>query len=277
MFTDEPPFNEPPPDDAAAYDEAEEPAYSSWDQASHGPSPRPDWVITDGTALDEERGILKTGKEADVHLVNRSTADGRTNLLAAKQYRSAHHRLFHRDVGYQEGRRVRRSRENRAMARRTDFGRDLLAGQWAAAEFAALSTLYGLGAPVPYPVQLLGTELMLEFIGEPDGAAAPRLAQLRCPPQQARDLFAQCVAAMHTLAAGGWTHGDLSAYNMLVHDDRLVLIDLPQIVDIAANPLGQDFLLRDCRNVCTWFRARGVAADPDDLFGDLMAAAVSRW
>ena len=82
---------------------------------------------------------------------------------------------------------------------------------------------------------------------------------------------------MSALAAAGWAHGDLSPYNLLVLDDRLVLIDLPQIVDIAANPLGPDFLRRDCVNVCRWFTARGVAVDADELFGDLMAQAVAGW
>ena len=84
--------------------------------------------------------------------------------------------MFHRDAGYLEGRRVRRSRETRAMATRTAFGRELLSGQWANAEFGALSALWKAGARVPYPVQLIGSELMMEFIGTPDGEAAPRLA-----------------------------------------------------------------------------------------------------
>ena len=272
--------------------EFDEPAFSTWVTATHGPAPRPGWVITDGEALDEDLGVLKTGKEADVSLLRRYLppsylpsgsvqfgADqfGADSLMAAKRYRPAERRLFHRDATYTEGRRVRRSRENRAMSRRTEFGRELLAGQWAAAEFAALSQLWTLGVAVPYPVQLLGTELLLEFIGDPDGQAAPRLAQCRPSPAQAVDLYDQCVSAMSTLATAGWTHGDLSPYNLLVHQGRLVLIDLPQIVDIAANPLGAEFLRRDCVNVCRWFAARGVAADVDELFGDLMAEAVARW
>ncbi len=260
----------------------DEPAFSTWVEATHGPAPRPDWVITEGEALDEDLGVLKSGKEADVSLLRRYLPygyppSGGESLMAAKRYRPAERRLFHRDATYTEGRRVRRSRENRAMSRRTDFGRELLAGQWAAAEFAALSRLWTLGVAVPYPVQLLGTELLLEFIGDPDGQAAPRLAQCRPSPAQAADLYDQCRSAMSTLATAGWTHGDLSPYNLLVHEGRLVLIDLPQIVDIAANPLGADFLRRDCFNVCRWFAARGVAADADDLFGDLMAQAVARW
>lgn len=256
----------------------EGPSYSTWDAATHGPVPRPAWVVTAAAAIDDDLGVLKTGKEADVHLVRRAVPDGAISLLAAKRYRSAEHRMFHRDAAYQEGRRVRRSRETRAMARRTEFGRELLAGQWAIAEFTALSELWRLGVAVPYPVQLLGTELMLEFIGTPDGEAAPRLAQVRPGRAQAQELFEQCRAAMLALARAGWAHGDLSAYNLLVDHGRLVMIDLPQIVDVVANPHGPDFLHRDCANICGWFTSHGYPeADAEDLFGDLIATALARW
>ena len=139
-------------------------------------------------------------------------------LLAAKQYRDAQHRMFHRDAGYLEGRRMRRSRENRAMETRTEFGRELIAGQWSAAEFSVLSRLWSAGAAVPYPVQLPGTQLMMEFIGDADGVAAPRLAQLRPHPDEAAALFEQMHDALTCLADAGYTHGDLSPYNVLVHD-----------------------------------------------------------
>lgn len=257
----------------------DEPDYSTWDVATHGPEPHPDWLVTDLAAIDTDLGVLKTGKEADVHLVSRAVPDGREMLVAAKRYRGGDHRLFHRDASYTEGRRMRRSRESRAMARRTAFGRDVLAGQWAAAEFAALSRLWTAGAPVPYPVQLHGTELMLEFIGAPDGTAAPRLAQLRPRPAELADLFDQCVSAMSLLARAGYAHGDLSPYNLLVQPvnggNRLVLIDLPQIVDLAANPLGVEFLHRDCENVCRWFDRRGLTTvEFEHLFADLLAEAL---
>jgi RIO kinase 1 len=257
----------------------DDPGYSSWDIATHGPEPFPGWVVTQLAAIDTDLGVLKTGKEADVHLVERAVPGGPACLLAAKRYRTADHRMFHRDAGYTEGRRVRRSRETRAMTRRTDFGKALLAGQWAVAEFQALSALWQAGAPVPYPVQLLGTELMLEFIGDDTGVAAPRLAQLRPPRDQLQDLFDQCVAAMRTLARAGYAHGDLSAYNVLVRDDgRLVLIDLPQVVDLVANPQGPEYLRRDVANVCAWFAGRGLASvEFEHLFGDLMAEAVGAW
>lgn len=256
--------------------------YSSWFGSEHGPEPRPAWVITDHNALDAERGVLKTGKEADVHLVERwLPGTDAVTLLAAKRYRSAEHRQFHRDAGYLEGRRVRRSREMRAMARRTEFGRDLLAGQWAGAEFAALSRLWSIGfagghACVPYPVQLSGTELLMEFVGTPDGVAAPRLAALRPDPDVLRDLWEQLVAALGTLALAGYAHGDLSPYNLLVDDGRLVLIDLPQVVDVVGNPQGPAFLARDVTVVADWFRSKGLPeqlADAGRLTASLLADA----
>ena len=258
--------------------EHSQPAYSSWDTATHGPDPIPGWVVTALAAVDTELGILKSGKEADVHLVHRGVPATGGALLAAKRYRPAERRLFHRDAGYTEGRRVRRSRETRAMAHRTEFGRELLAGQWAAAEFSALSALWRAGAAVPYPVQLSGTELLLEFIGDDNGVPAPRLAQLRPDPEALTDLFEQCMDAMRLLARAGWAHGDLSPYNVLVHDGRVVFIDLPQIVDIATNPGGPEFLRRDCANLCAWFARRGLrTVEVDYLFGDLMAEAVAAW
>jgi RIO kinase 1 len=254
--------------------------WSTWDGALHGPKPRPDWVRTEHAAVDTELGMLKTGKEADVYLVRRAVPDtDRTSMMAAKRYRDGEHRLFHRDAGYLEGRRVRRSREMRAMTTRTSFGKELIAGQWAAAEFAALSQLWQLGdatglVRVPYPVQLAGTELMLEFIGDWEtGGAAPRLAQLRPDPDQLIDLWAQLVDALSVMARSQITHGDLSPYNLLVHDGRLVLIDLPQIVDLVTNPQGGEFLARDVRNVARWFSARGLEVDADDLIEQLSVEA----
>jgi RIO kinase 1 len=243
--------------------------YSTYPDSAHGPSPVPDWVLTSPAAIDVDLGVFKTGKEADVSLVRRSH-DGRAVLLAAKQYRDAHHRMFHRDAGYLEGRRMRKSRENRAMETRTEFGRELIAGQWASAEFAVLSRLWLAGAAVPYPVQLVGTQLMMEFIGDRDGVAAPRLAQLRPSVDEAAALFAQVRDVLGLLADAGYTHGDLSPYNVLVHNGKVVLIDLPQAVDLVGNPQGFTFLRRDCENICGWFTARGVRADASILFDDLM-------
>jgi RIO kinase 1 len=187
--------------------------------------------------------------------------------------------MFHRDAGYLEGRRVRASRVNRAMEKRTGFGKEAIAGTWAVAEFGALYRLWEVGEElgariVPYPVQILGTELLLEFIGTRDGDAAPRLAQLRPEAEELRDLWEQLEIALRVLARCQIAHGDLSAYNVLVHEGRLVLIDLPQIVDMVANPHSARILHRDVLNVATWFMARGLdGIDVDELTHDLLHEA----
>ena len=244
--------------------------WSTWDQSTpteRGPRPHPKWLVTELAAVDTELGILKTGKEADVYLVRRGVpGTERSCLLAAKRYRDTQHRLFHRDAGYLEGRRTRDSRVSRATAKRTAFGMEAIAGQWANAEFSALCRLHQARVPVPYPVQIVGTEVLLEFIGDPDGTGAPRLAETRPDMKELARLWEQLVTALCTLARHGLAHGDLSAYNLLVHRGTLVMIDLPQVVDVIAHPDGQSFLIRDARNAATWFAARGLpAADPDKL------------
>jgi RIO kinase 1 len=248
--------------------------WSTWDQSTpleRGPWHHPKWLVTDLAAVDTELGILKTGKEADVYLIRRGVpGTGPECLLAAKRYRDAAHRLFHRDAGYLEGRRVRESRVNRAAANRSAFGRAAIAGQWANAEFTALGRLHNAGVPVPYPVQVLGTEVLLEFIGDADGTAAPRLAETRPDAAELADLWDQLVSALCTLAQHGLAHGDLSPYNLLVDDGRLVMIDLPQVVDVIANPNGRDFLARDARNVATWFARAGHPSAAGDALADLL-------
>jgi RIO kinase 1 len=277
--SDHQPLRSNPP----AYDYSDDPVtgggdrWSTWDLSragERGPKPYPSWLVTELAAVDVERGVLKTGKEADVHLLWRGVPDtDRACLLAAKRYRDAQHRQFHRDAAYQEGRRVRRSREMRAMKTRTAFGRDLLAGQWAWAEFAALRTLWTAGVAVPYPVQIVGTEVLLEFVGDADGVAAPRLAELPDRGGALDPLWDQLVELLVLLARNGLAHGDLSAYNLLVHHGRLVMIDLPQVVDVVANPQGGAFLDRDARNVATWFDRHGRPADPAALVALLRAEA----
>ena len=247
--------------------------WASWDQAGpaeRGPEPYPGWLVTELAATDTELGVLKTGKEADVFLVRRGVrGTSRSCLLAAKRYRDSGHRMFHRDSEYLDGRRVRESRDNRAMAKRTATGRAMVARQWAVAEFTALRQLHEAGVPVPYPVQVSGTQVLLEFLGEPDGTAAPRLAELRPAGADLAGLWDRLALALLTMAGLGLTHGDLSAYNLLVHRGRLVLIDLPQVIDVIAHPRGAEFLDRDAANVVTWFRARGL---DEARLGDLAPA-----
>ena len=128
--------------------------------------------------------------------------------------------------------------------------------------------LYQLGAAVPYPAQILGTELLLEFIGDADGVPAPRLAEITTRGGRLADLWQQ-VELMVGLAAAGYAHGDLSEFNLLVQDDRLLMIDLPQLVDVVANPQGPSFLDRDACTVARWFHRRDFPVDTAGLIDTL--------
>lgn len=247
---------------------------------SRGPEPRPDWVVTSQAAVDTDLGVLKTGKEADAFLLERavpgSLALGESVVMVAKRYRGEEQRSFHRSSAYTEGRKLRNTRDNRAMAKKSAYGRAVAAGQWAWAEWLALVRLWELGLPVPYPVQVDGTELLMEWITVegPDGPeTAPRLAQVRPDAVMLGSYYDQLRDAMAAMVQAGIVHGDLSPYNTLAAGDRLVIIDLPQVVDLVGNVNGMDFLLRDCRNMCAWFRARGLDVDEHDLFGELLAHA----
>ncbi len=232
-------------------------------------------MVTSQGAIDTELGILKTGKEADVFLLERADPlePERGVVMAAKRYRAPEHRTFHRSASYTEGRSMKRSRDERALKRKSTFGREVAAGEWAISEWEALKRFWSLGLPVPYPVQIDGTEILMEWICV-DGDTAPRLAQTRPEPELLASYYDQLCDALATMVQAGVVHGDLSAYNILAAGERLVIIDLPQIVDLVGNVNGMDFLLRDCTNICTWFRQKGLErADEQELFGDLMAHA----
>jgi RIO kinase 1 len=264
--------------DFHAYDDlGHDQRWSTWlsvEPLSRGPEPRPDWLVTSQGAIDTELGILKTGKEADVFLVERvdPLEPDRGVVMAAKRYRAPEHTTFHRSAAYTEGRSMKRSRDERALKRKSTFGKLVAAGEWAISEWGALVRLWELGLPVPYPVQIDGTEILMEWITY-DGETAPRLAQTRPEPALLRSYYDQLRDTLGTMVQAGVVHGDLSAYNILAAGPRLVIIDLPQIVDLVGNQNGMDFLLRDCTNICGWFRGKGLDVDEQDLFAELMAHA----
>lgn len=249
--------------------------WSSWaslERLQRGPRPRPDWLVTTDESIETELGVLKTGKEADVHLIERRSPDGAmSSTLAAKRYRPPERRSFHRHAGYTEGRRLKDSREARAVERKTAFGRQVAAGVWAQAEWSTLVDLWREGVRVPYPVQIDGLEILMELVVDEHGHPAPRLANARPSPAELVEWFDQLRAALVTLSRMGIAHGDLSAYNILVGADGLAIIDVPQVVDLVANPNALDYLHRDCVNVCTWFGRKGFECDAEQLFADLLA------
>ena len=141
--------------------------WSTWPAitpSERGPLPWPDWVVTSAAAADTELGILKTGKEADVFLLERAVPDGTWVVMAAKRYRDLDHRSFRRSDVYTASRTARRTRDRRALSRKSDYGHSVAAAQWAIAEWDALCRYWSAGLPVPYPVQIDGTEILMELI-----------------------------------------------------------------------------------------------------------------
>jgi RIO kinase 1 len=244
----------------------------------------PSWLIAGPDAYEEyDLGPLMTGKEAEVFLIERVAPDGRSCLLAHKRYRprtvGAKGELqelgfqraadFVNDGAYRQGRSFAKSRDRRAVAKKSRHGRELLRGDWPGHEFATLQRLWTAGAAVPYPVDLTADGLLMQFLGD-ERAAAPRLVNAgldRASLQAAAD---QLVENLHRLVGAGIVHADLSAYNLLWWQGRLWVIDVPQAVDIGTNRWALDFLHRDVVNVTTWFAGRGLVIDADNLFADLV-------
>jgi RIO kinase 1 len=250
-----------------------------------GARPAPNWLPT-GTVTTEVVGPLKTGKEAEVFVVEwRSLDDGRSCLLAHKRYRPttaskgelealgfSRARTFTDDTVYHEGRRFRRTRDRRAVARMTGYGKQLLNARWIGHEADVLRRLWDAGADVPYPVQVLDDGVLMELVGDVTGAA-PRLVGARLSPADLDAAFAQLVENLHVLAAAGIVHGDLSPFNVLWWDGRIRIIDVPQAADLLHNPSGFDLFHRDVVRMCEWFARKGVEADADELFADVLASA----
>ena len=242
----------------------------------------PDWLVPE-PYTDIELGVLKTGKEAQVSLVERTGATGRC-LLARKLYlpREVNQKgvlqamgvqgssRFRNDATYREGRQFRRSRDRRAVERMSTRGRALLQERWTNHEHDVMVVLWNAGVRVPYPVAFAGDHFDMEYVGSL-GEAAPTLARLRPRGPLLDTIWAQLEANLVRVVASGYAHGDLSAYNLLWWADELWMIDFPQAIDIAVNPMGLDFLHRDVSNIATWFARQGLDRDPEELFASLIA------
>lgn len=243
----------------------------------------PSWLVFESHDEDE-LGVVKTGKEAQINLIERHGHDGRSCVFARKRYlpREVKHKgqleamgvqrasTFRNDVQYREGRQFRKSRDRRAVERMSTYGKRLLQDRWTGHEHEVMTRLWRAGMSVPYPIGYGDDVFDLEYIGDLD-EAAPQLQAARLQGDQIHDAFEQLVAGLELLVGEGFAHGDLSAYNLLWWHDRLWFIDFPQAVDIAANPSGTELLHRDVLNVCDWFVRRGVDVDAEELFVQLLA------
>lgn len=191
---------------------------------------------------------LMSGKEALVYVV-RCGEDTR----CAKVYKEATQRSFRQAVDYTENRRVKNSRQARAMAKGTRFGREAQEAAWQSAEVDALYRLAGAGVRVPKPYNFHDGVLLMELVTDEHGDAAPRLNDVAFTPEQARMHHATLVTEVVRMLSAGVVHGDLSEFNILLGADGPVIIDLPQAVDAAGNNHAQRMLLRDVANLRGFF------------------------
>ena len=204
-------------------------------------------LVEEGVIDSVERQLM-SGKEAMVFVV-RCGAESR----CAKVYKEADKRSFRQAVDYTENRKTKNSRQARAMAKGTRFGREAQENAWQSAEVGALFRLAAAGVRVPRPYNFHAGVLLMELVTDDEGNAAPRLNDAEISPEIAIELHRRLIGEVVRMLSAGVVHGDLSEFNILLGDDGPVIIDLPQAVDAAGNNHAQRMLVRDVDNLRRFF------------------------
>ena len=205
-------------------------------------------VLVRNGLVDEVISRLMSGKEADVFVVQSKGV-----LCCAKVYKEARNRSFSQLAQYQEGRKGRNSRQARAMQKNSKYGRQEAEEAWKNAEVDALRTLADAGVRVPTVYDYVDGILLMEFVVDADGAAAPRLNDIRLSGSTAREYYQELIKNIVLMLSAGIIHGDLSEYNVLVGCDGLVIIDLPQAINASGNNNARSMLERDVENITAYF------------------------
>ena len=200
--------------------------------------------------VDEVLGQLMSGKEATVYVVRCGD-----KVCCAKVYKDAEHRSFRKNASYQEGRKVKNSRQARAMAKGSRYGRQMDEEVWQNAEVDALYKLANAGVRVPQPHLCHEGVLLMDLVTDADGGPAPRLNDVVMSESLALEYHAMLVNQVVRMLCAGVIHGDLSEYNILVGEHGPVIIDLPQAIDAAANSNAAEMLERDVNNLRAYFSA----------------------
>ncbi len=198
--------------------------------------------------IDEVMRQLMSGKEATVYVVRCGD-----DIRCAKVYKDANERSFHQAVAYQEGRRVKNSRQARAMEKGTRYGRKMAEEVWQNAEVDALYRLAAAGVRVPTPYICFEGVLLMELVTDAEGNAAPRLNDVELTQERALAFHAALLQQVILMLCAGVIHGDLSEYNILVDEHGPVIIDLPQAIDAAGSSVAAGMLERDVDNLRNFF------------------------
>lgn len=206
--------------------------------------------------LDELLSDIKTGKEAAVYL-----GRNRDGFVAVKIYTDLRVRSFKRDESYRQGRFIGDQRIEKAIEQGSKQGLDAHQILWVQEEFRQMRYLLEHGISAPKAIAVNGITLLMEFIGDEDGTPAPRIADLKLEKTEAEEAFRQSVHNLKLIVKSGRVHGDYSAYNILWHNEKAVVIDFPQVIEFNNNPHADAFLERDVRSLCKSFKKQGVKAD----------------
>src|ERR1700761_5795109 len=198
--------------------------------------------------IDEVIGQLMSGKEATVYVVRSGES-----TRCAKVYKDAKQRSFRQAASYRDGRKVKNSRQLRAMEKGTRYGRQIQEASWQNAEVDALFRLANAGVRVPQPYICTDGVLLMELVVDGTGDVAPRLNDVELTEARALELHALLLNQVVRMLCAGVIHGDLSEYNILLAADGPVIIDLPQAVDAAGNNEAETMLGRDVDNLATYF------------------------
>lgn len=232
---------------------------------------------------DHALGTLKSGKEAEIFLVERRFASS-SRLIAHKRYRPRYPSQGElRALGFSNSTAYRGdaiykaswflpSRDKRAVMGGSRYGHELAAKLWPIQEWTTLRRAWEAGVSVPYPVEQTDHGLMMEFIGD-ETQAAPKLAQARLSRDELFSAWTQLGESLRALTVAGLVHADLSAYNLLWWKGRLFMIDLPQAVEFVTNSDAYDLLHRDLTNVGDFFTRHGLALNVEATYAELLALA----
>jgi RIO kinase 1 len=212
---------------------------------------------------------IKSGKEASVHLCRADPSTTGEELVALKVYHPLGRRDFRDESIYRDGEWIKERRIRVAVQKHTKFGREVQGGIWVHREWESLTALSAVGAPVPRPIEWTGDAILMTYIGD-ESNAAPLLKDYRPDDRaEAEELLDQLLKATERMLFHDVIHGDLSAYNVLVWEGRIIVIDFPQAVDPKKNRFSQSLLERDVRRIFEHFERYGISRSAGQFAADL--------
>ena len=216
--------------------------------------------------LDELISGIKTGKEASVFLGINSGG-----FFAVKVYTDLRVRSFKRDQAYRQGRFIGDSRIEKAIEQGSQKGLDAHQIRWVQEEFRQMKHLGQHGVSVPKAIAVCGISLVMEFIGDEHGNPAPRISDLKIEKDEAKEAFRQSVQNLKRIVGSGRVHGDYSAFNILWHDGKAIVIDFPQVMELKHNQNARAFLERDVHSLCKSFLKQGIKADESEILKEVQS------